>query len=298
MSSLRAQLSGEVESVTPVEMRKAEPAREQSPAPPDAEPIRRAYGILVFTCVFAAFWAGTAIAYLYGYLGARGLPLLDPQILSFAATLTFLPPFLFIACGFAFGRAQSMAETARHLAEVSEQLTAVDEGATAKAQRLGRAVRRELDALSTGLDGAFGRLRALETALEERVAQLEEAGARAGVRADNIAQRLSAERAGIEGLANRLDDAAQRAAEALAGRAAQLKSMIEAAGGELRSAGTTLETQSAQFREAAERAAAAPQQAAVEVDPQAKNIAAMADASAARAEFVLPRQEKQCPGMC
>jgi hypothetical protein len=247
--------------------------------------------------MLCAFWAGIAIAYLSGYIGARGLALFDPQIVAFIAIVTFMPPLLFIACAFAFTRAHSMGETARHLAHVSHRLTAVDEGATAKAQRLGRAVRRELDALSVGLDGAFGRLRALETALEERVAQLEEAGARAGVRAENIAQRLNAERAGIEGLADRLDDAAQRAAEILAGRAAQLKAMIEAAGGELKSAGTTLETQAAQFREAAERAAAAPQQAAVELDRQAKNIETMADASVARAEFVLARQEKQRSAM-
>jgi len=187
-----------------------EAQREPAPAPAEEEGGRKGFGILAFTSVLSAFWSGSALAYISGYVGARGLALLDPRILSFVATITFLPPFLFIACGFAFSRAQSMAATARRLADATERLTAVDEGATAKAQRLGRAVRRELDALSVGLDGAFGRLRALETALEERVAQLEEAGARAGVRAENIAQRLSTERAGIEGLADRMDDAAQR----------------------------------------------------------------------------------------
>ena len=228
-----------------------------------------------------------------GAISARKVYRIDPQLLAFAATVILLPPLLFIAAAFALARALTLSDTARQLAAVSNRLTEADEGAVQNAQRLGRAVRRELDALSAGLDGAFGRFRALETALEERVAQLEDAGARAGVRADTIAQRLHSEREGIEDLATRLDEAAARAAEILAGRTAQLKTIIEDAGGELKAAGQTLDAQVAQFRNAAENAARAPQAAAIELDRQAKEIANAGEAAAARAEFVLARQERQ-----
>jgi hypothetical protein len=260
---------------------------------PETKLPRSGVAILAFGAVLAAFWAGTASAYMWGYFGAQGLGRLDPQLMSFVAVVTFLPPLLVIAMTFALARAQTLSETARYLANVSDRLTSADESAVQSAQRLGRAVRRELDALSSGLDGAFGRMRALETALQDRLAQLEDAGARAAVRAETIAQRLHAERDGIEELSTRLDDASARAAETLAGRSAQLKAMIEAAGNELKASGHTLDAQVAQFREAAEKAAAAPQVAAVELDRQSKQIEAAGEAAAARAEFVLARQERQ-----
>ncbi|MCH8858463.1 MAG: hypothetical protein IID54_02675, partial [Proteobacteria bacterium] len=253
--------------------------------------------IFIFAVTLSAFWIGAAGAYLWGYFGAEGLRALELHLLAFAFIVMLLPPFLFIATAFALARARAMGDAAHQLAASSERLGAFDETAISGVQRLGRAVRRELDALSVGLDGAFGRLRALETALEDRVAQLEEAGARAGVRTDAIAQRLREEREGIENLVQALDSAAGRAAETLAGRSAQLKAMIEAAGGELKSAGQVLDTQTAQFREATERAAAAPQLAAVDLDRQARHIETAADAMVSRAEFVLARQERQRSAM-
>ena len=296
MASLRAQISGEAEEPAP----QSEVHRIDEPAERTGEgdtQASRGLGVLAFATVMSAFWAGAASAYLWGYFGLLGLSRLDPQLLSFAAMVTFMPPLLFIASAFAFARAQTLSDTARHLASVADRLTAADETAVQSSQRLGRAVRRELDALSSGLDGAFGRMRALETALEDRVAQLEDASARAGVKAENIAQRLRTERDAIEELANRLDEVSARAAELLAGRSAQLKAMIEAAGGELKAAGQTLDGQVAQFREAAERAANAPQSAAVELDRQTKQIEASGEAAAARAEFVLARQERQRAAM-
>ena len=298
MNSLRAQVFGEKRD-SAAQQRDSEndvhhlDELRARPAMPDFAPPRGGMGIIVFASVLAAFWTGAATAYLWGYFGLRGLTSFDPQLIAFAAVVIFLPPFLFLAGAFALARGLTLSDTARQLAFVSDRLTDADESAVQTSQRLGRAVRRELDALSSGLDGAFGRFRALETALQDRVAQLEDASARAGVKADSIAQRLKTERQEIEELAQRLDETSVRAAEFLAGRAAQLKALIEAAAGELKAAGQTLDHQVTQFRDAAEKAAHAPHQAAVELDRQAKQIETTGEAAASRAEFVLARQERQ-----
>ncbi len=305
MSSLRAQLTGSSDSgphdaddVRPTDVLKE---RAPTPKPKDAAPSSpKVRASTVFAVVVAALWAGAASAFLAGYFRAQtlaGLATWDIQFLAFALIVTFLPPLLFIAAGYAVSRAQSMQESAARLATVSERLTTADESAAGNAQRLGRTVRRELDAMSAGLDAVFGRLRALETALEDRVAQLEDAGARAGVKAESIAQRLQTEREGIEQLTRRMDEVSSRAAEMLAGRAAQLKTMLESAGGEIRAAGASLETQATQFREAVETAAAVPRDTALELDRQAKQIESAADTAVARAEFVLARQERQRTAM-
>jgi hypothetical protein len=303
MSSLRAQLSGGPESGPQEtdETRLAEALKERAGTKPkDADSTNRVRFPSIFACVAAALWAGAAGAFLAGYFRAQtlaGLTSFDLQFISFAVIVTFLPPLLFIAAGYAVSRALTMQESAVRLAAVSDRLTTADESAAGNAQRLGRTVRRELDAMSAGLDAVFGRLRALETALEDRVAQLEDASARAGVKAETIAQRLQTEREGIEQLTRRMDEVSSRAAETLAGRAAQLKTMLESAGGEIRAAGASLESQAAQFREAVETAAAVPRDTALELDRQAKQIESAADTAVARAEFVLARQERQRTAM-
>lgn len=304
MSSLRAQLTGGSDSgphdddVRPTDVLKE---RAPTPKPKDAAPQSpKVRASTVFAVIVAALWAGAASAFLAGYFRAQtlaGLATFDIQFLAFALIVSFLPPLLFIAAGYAVSRAQLMQESAARLATVSERLTTADESAAGNAQRLGRTVRRELDAMSAGLDAVFGRLRALETALEDRVAQLEDASARAGVKAESIAQRLETEREGIEQLTRRMDEVSSRAAEMLAGRAAQLKTMLESAGGEIRAAGASLEAQAAQFREAVETAAAVPRDTALELDRQAKQIESAADTAVARAEFVLARQERQRTAM-
>jgi hypothetical protein len=304
MSSLRAQLTSGSDSGPPDDdVRPTDALKERALAQKPKETgslSQKVRASTVFAVIVAALWAGAAAAFLAGYFRAQtvaGLASFDIQFLAFALIVTFLPPLLFIAAGYAVSRAQAMQESAARLATVSERLTTADESAAGNAQRLGRTVRRELDAMSAGLDAVFGRLRALETALEDRVAQLEDASARAGVKAESIAQRLETEREGIEQLTRRMDEVSSRAAEMLAGRAAQLKTMLESAGGEIRSAGSQLETQATQFREAVETAAAVPRDTALELDRQAKQIESAADTAVARAEFVLARQERQRTAM-
>jgi hypothetical protein len=276
-----------------------QPANADGAAPPRPEPqiVRLApsrFGLAAFSfaLVVSAFWIGIWAAYLWGYLGPQGLTGLSLQQGALFGAAILLPPFLFVAIAVTLARGDAMARTAQALQLSADRLFSADESASNAAARLGRAVRRELDTLNTGLDGSFARLRALETALENQIAAMDAAGARAEVRAEAITARLSLEGQRMENLSDHLSDSAARAAESVAGRSAQLKATIETAEGSLKMAAQSLDVQAAGFRAAANAAAEAPHAAAVELDTQAKKIESVADAALARAEFVLARQEK------
>ena len=247
--------------------------------------------------ILAALWAGATAAYLWGYFGPQGLKHLDIQQVAIFVIATFVPSALFIATAWALTRGHAMGQAANALVDATDRLFTADETASRTTAKLARAVPRELDALNAGLDGAFNRMRALELVLENQIAALDQAGARAEVRGEAVASRLTQERERIDAVAGSLADAAARASETVAGRAAQLKASMETAESTLKLAGQTLDAQAADFRAAASAAAEAPRQAAVELDKQAKAIESVSDASMARAEFVLGRQERHRAAM-
>ena len=127
MSSLRAQFTGGSDSGPhdADDTRLADALKERVPASPkskDAEPPPKVRASTVFAVIVAALWAGAASAFLAGYFRAQtlaGLATWDIQFLSFALIVTFLPPLLFIAAGYAIARAQAMQENALRLAVVS-----------------------------------------------------------------------------------------------------------------------------------------------------------------------------------
>ncbi len=284
---------------------RSQPVLLQAAEQPESEarkprPVARQRGIggMVFALAVGTFWVGVIGAFIVGYIGGlKGIATLTMQETAGFAAFVFIPPFLFVATAWAFAKGLQMSANAEALAEATERLFSADETASRTAARLGRVVRREIDALNAGLDGAFQRLRALESVLESQIAALDEAGARADVRGESVTARLTAERERIESVANSLGDTAARASELVAGRAAQLKATMESAEGTLKSAGISLETQAASFRSAADAAAEAPHTAAVELDKQAKRIEQVSDAAMARAEFVLGRHERHRTAM-
>ncbi|HTT99405.1 MAG TPA: hypothetical protein VMF58_15255 [Rhizomicrobium sp.] len=293
------------------------------PAPVSVQPRESRFGLIAMfiASACAALWIGAAGAWLWGYFGPAGLAALDVQQIALFAIATFVPAFLIVALAWALARGHAMSLATESLVDATDRLFSADETAARTAARLGRAVRKELDAFNAGLDSAFTRMRALESTLENQIGALDEVGARTEVRGEAVASRLSKERERIEtmtgslsdaatrageSIANRLTqererldavaesltDAASRASETVAGRAAQLKASIETAETSLKAAGQTLDAHAAEFRAAANTAAEAPRQAAVELDRQAKSIESVSEATMARAEFILGRHER------
>ena len=86
----------------PSRIGEAEARRAQRPEPKFGSCGNRLCGVL------AAFWAGAAGAYLWGYFGPRGLAGLDVQELAIFIAATFIPPLLFVASAWALARAQQM----------------------------------------------------------------------------------------------------------------------------------------------------------------------------------------------
>jgi hypothetical protein len=277
----------------------AEPAPQEAhrPVAVSSEPGRFGAVAFGFAVVASIFWVGVWAAYLWGYFGVQGLKNLPGLQIAFLAVAIVLPPLLFVAIAAAFALAHRMGRMAEGLKGATENHFVTDDSVARSAAKLGRAVRHELDALNAGLDGAFGRLRALESALENQIGAMDEAGARAEVRGEAIAQRLGQERQRLEAVSEAISDMASRATETVAGRSAQLKAAIEAAEGTLKMAAQSLDVQAAGFRAAAQAASEAPHAAALELDTQAKKIEAVSDTALQRAEFVLARQEKHRAAM-
>lgn len=271
-----------------------------APEAKPAQPLRASrFGVVAMFAagILAALWTGATAAYLWGYFGPQGLSHLDIQQVALFAIATLVPSALFLASAWALARGHAMGLAAAALVDATDRLFTADETASRTTAKLSRAVRRELDALNAGLDGAFNRMRALELVLENQIAALDQAGARAEVRGEAVASRLTQERERIDAVSGSLADAAARASETVAGRAAQLKASMETAESSLKTAAQTLDAQAGEFRAAASAAAEAPRQAAIELDRQAKAIESVSDASMARAEFVLGRQERHRAAM-
>ena len=146
MTSLRAKIGGSSEPKEAVALAESEskpPAPEAVASLPPQEPLakdplakdplaeyplsRSESSVILFAGTLAMFWSGAALAFLWGYYGIQGLVALPPHLIAFATAATFIPSLLFVACAFAFNKAQAMSNAASALRAAAEKLTHVDD---------------------------------------------------------------------------------------------------------------------------------------------------------------------------
>jgi hypothetical protein len=249
-------------------------------------------GPLLAAGAVGAFWLCAAVAYGLGMLGPRGFTALPAQQLVILMTASIAPPILFLLLGWAFVRGEAMRRTAADLADITDRLFTADETAARTAARLARAVRRELDGLNQGLDGAGERLRLLEGTLKGQIIALEEAGSRIELQVGAVGARLGEERARLDAATAWLSDAAMRASEDVVRQSAQCQAMIAAAQSDLKGTCSALGEEVLKLRTAVNAVAEAPQLAASELDRQSQRIEAAYEAIMARVQVVLERHER------
>ena len=238
------------------------------------------------------FWLGGAVAYALGLLGPRGLTALSAEQLVVLGTASIAPPVLLLLTGWAFVRGEAMRRTAADLADITDRLFTADETAARTAARLARAVRRELDALNQGLDGASERLHQLESLLKDQIIALEETGSRIELQVGAVSSRLGEERERLDAATTWLSEASSRASQDVARNSTECRAMIMAAHSELEESSRALSQEADRLRQTVKDVAEAPTLAAGELDRQSQRIEAVYEGVMARAQFVLERHER------
>src|SRR5262245_44407731 len=96
---------------------------------PDLQPHKSAFAFVawLFAAVASVFWIGAGGAYLWGFLGLKGLLALGAGQIALAAAAVLLPPLFFISIAAAFAFAHRMGRSNEAFQEATRQLFTADE---------------------------------------------------------------------------------------------------------------------------------------------------------------------------
>lgn len=227
----------------------------------------------------SAFWMGAVGAFSWGYFGPYelGRMALHWKLLIVAGMT--IPPLLMWLAALIVRRAEALRITTEDLSLIAWRLTQPEDSAAREITRVGRAVRREIDALNTGLENALSRVRALEETMTERTAEIERTTAEVAERVDHVRYRLRDERERLSELSLSLRGEAERIGEVLSGRVALVRTAAEGAAEELREAQKVIDNQIESFKTAAAAAAEGSKLAGKEIEREAARFEATAESA-------------------
>ena len=247
----------------------------------------------VAAAVVSAFWVGSAAAFAFGWLGVEGVLALQwPWLAGLIFVAVFPVTFVWFAA-YLSRRAESLKLASEDLMQIAARLTEPEGHAGREITRLGRAVRREIDALNTGLEGALLRVRSLEGSIAERLSAVEETARNLEERGDALRAALREERENLASVAHTLSADSDRMGEHLRQRAGALRESAQATAAEMAAAQEAVDGRIAVLGEALRQAAMTAQANAQTADRGAASLLAAAEALDGRMEAYLQRGERQ-----
>ncbi len=210
-------------------------------------------GMPRFAVVASMLWLLGTTLWAFVYPLTLGLPedqlFATSRIVMFAIA-TILPIALFISAAMFLRRANEMAQASQVLAHSALRLMDPETMAHGTIASVGGAVRREISALSDGVERAIARAGELETMVQSEVSAIESAYSENEIRLRELIDNLVEQRGAIFDEGEKLKSLITESQSALADRighaSQQLVQMVEHAGTQ---AGTSLEARSHEIAE-------------------------------------------------
>ncbi len=263
-----------------------EPARRYRLRQPSNRPYRLA-------ALVSAFWLGGAVAFVLGYLGLNGFLALDwPWIAGVIFAVVFPISFMWLAALMA-KRSHGLQLASEDLLQISARLVEPDTAAGREIQSVGRAVRREIDALNTGLEGALLRVRNLEGAMAERLAAMEESARSLEERGDVIRTALREEREHLATLVHAVSADADRMGEHMRSRTQALRDLVKQSADDISAAQELIDSRAVMLRDALHAASAAALANAQTADRGSATLLSAAEQLDKRLDGFIQRGERQ-----
>ncbi len=243
--------------------------------------------------VVSAFWLGATIAFTLGYLGIEGVAALDwPWLAGLFFAAAFPIALVWFSANLA-RRALGLQFASEDLLQITARLIEPEASAGREITRIGRAVRRELDALNAGLEGALARVRTLESSITDRVRGIEDAARGLEERGDAIRASFREERESLSAFTSALAADAERIGETVRVRGAALKQMVVAASEDISVGQQALDARINALSAALDVAATKAHANAQTAERGASSLIAAAEALDGRLEGFLQRGERQ-----
>ena len=243
--------------------------------------------------IVSAFWLGGAAAFVSGYLGLEGVLALDWPWLAGLGFAVAFPIALTWFVALLARRSQGLQLASEDLLQIAARLIEPDAAAGREIQRLGRAVRREIDALNTGLEGALIRVRTLESSIAERLASVEETARSLEERGDAIRTTLREERESLASVAHTLSSDADRMSEHLRTRTQALRETVRQTAADIALAQEQIDAKAVALRNTLEMASSTAHVNAQTADRGAAALMAAAEQLDGRLDGFLQRGERQ-----
>ncbi len=263
-------------------------------APRQRPAVRRARGTAYYVAgTLSAFWLGSSIAFVFGYMGIEGVLGLALHWQVGLGAAIALPITLAWLAAIVTHRSHDLSLAAEDIAHIARRLAEPEEQAAREITRIGRAVRREIDALNTGLEGALGRVRTLESLAAERLAEIEQSAAAIDEKSETIRSHLREEREQLAALALSLRAEADAIGETVKSRASAIKTVADEAASDLRAARDMIDDEIAAFRAAMDGASAVARDSAQSVERESGRMTLAAEVVEGRLDNLLLRQERQ-----